>query len=132
MIAIFATLAAITGIIALFYTLFLTSRIIKRFGIRVGLIGEALAVTLIVGLLAIDGSLGRSTTIVFLLAVLAKLINVAFGLSLPQTAYILVYLPLPDRLRVRGQATAEGIFQPIAGGLAGMSLLLLTSRFNFT
>lgn len=125
-------LTAVIGIVALFSTLILTGRIIKRFGIRVGLISEALAVTVIVGLLAIAGSLSGSLTVVFLLAVLAKLINIAFGLSLSQTAYILVYLPLADRLRVRAQATAEGIFQPIAGGLAGMSLLLLTSGLKFT
>ena len=65
--------------------------------------------------------------IVFGLGALAKLVNAAFGFSLSQSANAIVYQSLPDPVRVRVQTTAEGVVQPIAIGLAGISLLALTA-----
>lgn len=124
-------LLAITGIVAIFCSLFLTSRIIRRFGLRAGLLGEALPVTVLVGLLAITGRLGGSLVIVFALATLAKLVNVALGFSVSQSAYLMLYQPLPNAERDRVQATAEGVLQPIASGFAGILLLTLTSGLSF-
>jgi AAA family ATP:ADP antiporter len=124
-------LLSLTGVVAIITSTFLTSRIIGRFGLRAGLLGEALPVTFILGLLAISGSLGGGIVIMFALASLAKLVNVALGFSVSQSAYLMLYQPLPDTVRGRVQATAEGIFQPIASGLAGLSLLALTSGLKF-
>jgi hypothetical protein len=120
-------LLSLTGIVALISSTLLTSRIIARFGLRVGLLGMPLAVILSLGVLALSGSLGASLFFVFLLGALGKLLNVAFGFSLSQSANAIVYQSLPDSIRPRVQATAESIVQPIAIGIAGLSLLGLTS-----
>ncbi|MGD8406045.1 MAG: Npt1/Npt2 family nucleotide transporter [Anaerolineales bacterium] len=120
-------LLSLIGIVALISSTVLTSRVIARFGLRVGLIAMPLFVILNLGILALSGSLGASLFFVFALGALAKLVNVAFGFSLSQSANAIVYQSLPDTVRRRVQTTAEGIVQPIATGIAGLSLLVLTA-----
>ena len=91
-----------------------------------------LAVTITLGILALGGSVGVVLFYIFALSTLAKLINIAFGFSLSQSANAIVYQSLPDTMRGRVQTTAEGIVQPIAVGLAGITLLALTSGLKFT
>jgi len=125
--AFIGRLLSLMGIVALISTTVLTSRLIAHFGLRLGLIAMPLVVILILGILAVSGSLGVSLFFVFALGALAKLINVAFGFSLSQSANAIVYQSLSDTIRRRVQTTAEGIVQPIAIGLAGISLLALTA-----
>ncbi len=122
---------SIMGIIAFITTTFLTSRIIARFGLRTGLITMPLLVTLGTGLLALAGSLAAPALLVFGLSVSVKLINVALGFSLSQSANVIVYQSLSERIRSRIQTTAEGIVQPIAIGSAGLILLGLTTLLGF-
>lgn len=129
--AFMGQLLSFTGILALIFSTFLSSRIIGRFGLRAGLISEVMIVTFIFGLLVITGSLGEGITAVFILAALAKLVTVALGFSLSQSAYAIVFQPLPTNLRTRAQAAADGVFQPIASGLAGIALLALTLGLKF-
>lgn len=123
-------LVSMMGIVALITSTLVTSRLIARFGLRAGLLGMPVAVIISISALAIGGSIGASLLFVFILSALAKLLNVAFGFSLSQSANAVMYQALPDRIRPRIQATAEGIVQPVAMGLAGLSLLALTVGLN--
>jgi len=124
-------LLSITGVVAFISSTFLTSRIIGRFGLRLSLLAMPLTITLALGFLAASGSLGAALAIAFVVGSLAKLINVAFGFSLSQSANAIVYQSLPDTIRPRVQATAEGVVQPIAIGIAGLSLLAFTAGLKF-
>lgn len=132
MTAAMGRLVSLIGIVALIASTFINGRLISRFGLRAGLLGMPAALILIVGLLGISGSLGASLSTVFTLAALAWLIEIAFGFSLSLSANAIVYQSLPDTLRPRVQATAEAVVQPLAVGLAGITLLALTSGLNFT
>lgn len=125
--AFIGRLVSIMGIVGLIFSTVLGSRIIARLGLRAGLLAMPLAVILSLGILSIGGNLGVPLVFVFVLSALAKLINVALGFSLSQSANAIVYQSLPDTIRGRVQATAEGIVQPLAVGLAGLTLLALTT-----
>jgi hypothetical protein len=129
--AFMGQLLSFTGVVALLSSIFLSARVIGRFGLRAGLISEVVIVTSVLGLMVVAGSLGGGLTIVFALAALAKLLTVALGFSLSQSAYAIVFQPLPTSVRARAQATADGIFQPIASGMAGIGLLALTTGLDF-
>ena len=130
--AFIGRLLSIIGIVALISSTVVTSRVIARFGLRVGLLAMPLLVILSLGILALIGSLGASLFIIFAVSAFAKLSNVAFGFSTSQSANAIVYQSLPDTIRGRVQATAEGIVQPLAVGLAGISLLALTAGLKFS
>lgn len=129
--AFIGQLLSVMGVVALISSTVLTSRVIARFGLKAGLLAMPLLVTFILGVLAVSGSLGASLLIVFAMGALAKLVNVAFGFSLSQSANAIVYQSLPDTVRGRVQATAEGVVQPVAVGLAGILLLVLTAGLKF-
>jgi HEAT repeat protein len=129
--AFMGRLLSLMGAVALITSTVLTSRIIGRFGIRAGLLGEAVPATVIIGLLAISGNLSVTLTVMFFLAALAKLINVALGFSLSQTAYTILYQALPDSIQARARVIGDGILQPVASGVAGISLLILTTGLSF-
>lgn len=125
--AFIGRLLALIGCVALFSSTVLTSRIIARFGLRVGLAAMPLLVIFTMSILALSGRLGVSLFAIFLMGAFAKLVNVALGFSLSQSANAIVYQSLPDSRRARVQTVAEGIVQPIAVGLAGITLLGLTA-----
>jgi len=129
--AFMGQLLSMSGIIAVIFSTFLTGRIIRRFGIRVGLISMPVLVSLAVGGLALSASLGAALTLVFAISALAKLINDALGFTLSISASALVYKSVPDNMRERVQTTAEGIVQPLAIGAAGIALLALTAGLGF-
>lgn len=129
--AIVGRLLSMIGIVALISSSVLSSRIIARFGLRAGLLLMPMAVILGLGVVAVSGSLGAPLFFVFALSALTKVMNVAFGFSLSLSANAIVYQSLPDTIRGRVLATAEGVVQPIAVGLAGTSLLLLTDGLKF-
>ena len=130
--AFIGRLISMMGILALIFSTMLTGRLISRFGLRVGLLTMPVVVIVCISMLALSSSLGAPLFIAFVLGSVAKLTNVALGFSLSQSANAIVYQSLPDPMRGRVQAAAEGVVQPVAIGIAGLSLLALTSRLNFT
>jgi len=129
--AFIGLLLSLRGIVALISSTALTSRVIARFGLQIGLVAMPLVVILSLSVLALGGSLGASLFFVFAVGTFTKLVNAAFGFSLSQSANAIVYQSLPDTIRGRVQATAEAIVQPIATGIAGLSLLALTVGLKF-
>jgi len=127
---VIGSLLSAIGVVALFTTTLLTSRIIGRYGLWAGFLTEPAIVTVAIAALALSGSLGGPVALLFWLAAFGKLTHVALGFSLSQSATLIVYQPLPDEQRRRVQTMAEGIVQPIAIGVAGIVLLLLTTMLG--
>jgi CRP-like cAMP-binding protein/HEAT repeat protein/ATP/ADP translocase len=124
-------LSAGQGILALLTTTFGTSRLLGRYGLRAGLLVVPLVCAASLGALAVTGTLGAATAVLFALAALAKLVDVALGYSLEGTSFLILYQSLPPEQRVRTQTISGGIVQPLAGGLAGVVLLILHRQFSF-
>ncbi len=117
----------VTGIFALITTTFITSRILKRYGLRAGLLAMPAGVTLLLFITAMLGTLLPESPWIFYVAALTKMVNLGLGFSLSQTALTLLYQPLPGIERTRVQTLAEGIYQPIAIGISGLFLLLFNT-----
>jgi len=120
-------LIAVTGILGLISSTLLTSRIIGRYGLQVGLLIMPIVVITDIAAVALFGTLLPNSPILFWLVSSAKLLILALGFSLSQSASTLLYQPLPGDQRGRTQTMAEGIVQPFAIGLAGLSLLLFNT-----
>ena len=100
--------------------------VLRRYGLQVAFLAMPVVCGVSVGALAIAGSLGQ-TGLLFWLAVFARLINVAWGFSISQSALVLSYQPLPSDQRGEIQTLAEGMIQPFAIGVAGLVLLVLNT-----
>ncbi|MCB0102023.1 MAG: cyclic nucleotide-binding domain-containing protein [Anaerolineales bacterium] len=122
----------LVGLLGFLTDMFLTGRIISRFGLRAGLLATPTLTILFMAALAVTGTLNPQTTsILFWLAVAGKFTNEGMGFSLDQTAQNLLYQPIHDQIRARAQTVTEGIIQPLAIGLAGGLLLLFNTTLKF-
>ncbi|MBN8579977.1 MAG: cyclic nucleotide-binding domain-containing protein [Anaerolineae bacterium] len=125
----------LVGILGFITDMFLTGRIISRFGLRAGLLATPTLTVLCMAALAATGTIDpQALTLLFWLAVSGKFINEGLGFSLDQTAQNLLYQPIHEQIRARAQTITEGIIQPLAIGLAGGLLLLFNTilKFNAT
>jgi hypothetical protein len=108
----------------------ISSRVLTRYGIYAGL----LAVPVCVGgatVVAIALPSMGLTAVLFWAVIITKLMDEMLrGAFLIPTAKVL-YQPLPDRERIRVQAVRESVVEPVAIGLSGVSLLLLTRLAGF-
>src|SRR5690606_35136740 len=125
--AVIGRFLAATGAGARFPTVVPTSRVLRRSGLAAGLLALPVLVTVAAFAIAAGGTLGVPALVLFWLATAAKLSNVAIGFSLTQTSHNVMYQALEGRARERVQTIAEGIVQPVAIGVAGGALLLLTA-----
>lgn len=122
---------AVMGVIALFTSSILTGRVVRSYGLRLGLIAMPVAVTLVVLLLALGGALGWSVGFLFWTATIARTLNISLGFSLSLAVGSLLFQPLVGDLRSAAHTIAESIMQPIAIGLAGIILLLFNTILKF-
>lgn len=121
---------AVMGVIALFTTSVLTSRVARRYGLRLGLLVMPIVVTFSIALLAFGGRAGWSTGFLFWTATTARTLNIALGFSLSQAMGSLLFQPLQGQLRSAAQTISEGIVQPLAIGLAGVILLIFNTTLG--
>jgi HEAT repeat protein len=122
----------LVGLLGFITDMFLTGRIISRFGLRAGLLATPTLTLLCMAALAATGTLNlEMVPLLFWLAVAGKFTNEGMGFSLDQTAQNLLYQPIHERIRARAQTITEGIIQPLAIGLAGGLLLLFNTTLKF-
>lgn len=115
-----------TGVLALITSVTGIGYVLRRFGLQAAFLAMPVVCGVAVGALAVAGLLGQ-TSLLFWFAVVARLINVAWGFSFSQSALVLSYQPLASDRRREVQTLVEGIIQPFAIGLAGLLLLGLNT-----
>jgi AAA family ATP:ADP antiporter len=118
------------GVVTLFNNTLLSGLIVGRFGVRTSLLILPLVLAVSATLMALFGTLGAALTFLFWLTVIAKLLDMSIGFSIDRSALTILYQPLPLDQRGQAQTMAEGIFQPLSNGLAGLSLLALGALFS--
>lgn len=106
---------------------FFAGPVLNRYGVRLGL--GILPVVLIVftASTAVLGTLLNAALLLFVMAVLSKLVNMALGFSVDLSAQNVMYQPLQPQQRARVKTMADGIVQPLGNGIAGLALLLLNT-----
>ncbi len=122
---------ALTALLTLLSTAFLSGPVISRYGLRVGLLVLPVALTASTASMAVTGTFVGTMVLLFGLAALTKLLNVTLDSSIDQPARTILYQPLPADQRLRAQTAVEGIVYPIGIGVAGLVLSLLNRLFAF-
>ncbi|MDP3522181.1 MAG: Npt1/Npt2 family nucleotide transporter [Hydrogenophaga sp.] len=123
--------SAVMGAVSLVCSVLLAPWLLRRFGVRGGLL--VLPVLLLLGSLAtvLLGGLGGPADLLFWLVVGNKVIDQSFRYTLDKTTFVTLFQPLPARQRLRVQAGLEGMVEPLSGGLAGVLLFVLIQGLGF-
>ncbi|GCL61305.1 cyclic nucleotide-binding domain-containing protein [Pseudaquabacterium pictum] len=125
MAAFLGLYSAAMGGVSLVCSVLLASWLLRRWGVRAGLLA-------LPGLLAL-GALGTVAVAaaggpaewVFYLVVGNKIIDQAFRYTLDKTTVVTLFQPLPPGQRLRLQAGLESAVEPLAGGVAGLLLFVM-------
>ena len=122
--AFLSTFRGYTGLLALTAQLFLTSRILKRFGV-----GTALFV---LPALLMAGSFGLLATGSLTAVTLLKGSDKVFRYSVDTSALQLLYLPIPSRVKLQAKSFIDTVIWRLGDGLAGFTVLLFATILHFT
>lgn len=117
----FGEFFALLNIISLFMQFFLTSRILKKFGIGVTLVLMPLILAL--------GSAGFVFLPTILLASFLKISDKTLGYSLMQSSGELLFLPIPSEIRVKAKLLISVFVNRLASGVAACLILFFTLVF---
>jgi AAA family ATP:ADP antiporter len=116
---------AATGAVNLLSNLFLSGRILTRYGVRVALMVLPVLVGVGAGLSLASIAFGLTALLAWSV-IATKLVDEVFRKSIESPTYRVLYQPLRARDRLRVQAIRESVVEPLAIGLSGAILLLLT------
>ena len=123
--------SAVMGTISLVCSVLLAPFLLRRFGVRGGLL--VLPVLLLTGSLStvLASALGGPADLLFLLVVGNKVIDQSFRYTLDKTTFVTLFQPLPAGQRIRVQAGLESIVEPLSGGIAGLLLFAMIHALGF-
>lgn len=128
--AFIAQFFAISGFLTMFTMVFLFAPFLRRFGIIAGVI--AFPVVIFIGSTAVVSMehLGVSAIAIFAAMVLTNASRIILQSAIWKSSVTILFQVLPDRQRSQGIALTEGVIDPVAGGLAGVCLFVLTTQFS--
>jgi hypothetical protein len=123
--------SAVMGAFSLLCGALLAPALLRRFGVRGGLL--TLPLLLLAGAVATvsTAALGGPADALFLLVVGSKVIDQSLRYTLDKTTFVTLLQPLPSGQRLRVQAGLESMVEPLAGGVAGVLLFLMLKGFGF-
>lgn len=115
--------AANTGVFVV--RAFLTGPTLSRYGLTAGLLALPILVGLGAASVVASSSFGAGAFMVFAFMVGTRWLDDSLRESVDTSSVLLLYQPLSPEHRNRTMAVTEGIISPLAGGAAGICLLLL-------
>ena len=120
--AFFGSFFALMNVTSLIIQVFLTSMVLKRYGIGISLI------ILPLGLLI--GSFGMFIYPVLLSAILLKITDGSLKYSLDNSTREIMYLPIPLNLKLKVKPLLDIFLQRFARGIAGIIIIVSTTFFG--
>jgi hypothetical protein len=109
----------------------LTSRVLSRHGLLGGLVALPVAVGLGAVVVGVGSGLGQPLALVFWAIAASRLFDQVLRESVDLSAVLVLYQPLAPAQRVGAQTAVEGIVGPLAGGAAGLVLLVAIRGLGF-
>ncbi|MEM9776621.1 MAG: hypothetical protein AAF902_18730 [Chloroflexota bacterium] len=111
--------------------LFLTNKILGRFGLRVGLLLLPITFGLLSFSLLIFSGMPRLMTVAFIIMGLIKLLEDSMSISIFRSSSTLLYQPIPNKTSLSAQIVAESLIAPLGLGAAGILILIFNAIPSF-
>ena len=106
-------------------------RLLSRYGLTLGILALPTLLLLGQGSAALTGMLSGRGAAMFWIVVVTRGFDYVTRDALDGPSNMILFQPLPPNARAATQARADGIIGPIAGGLSGLVLALLTHVLDF-
>jgi AAA family ATP:ADP antiporter len=122
----FAVFSGVSQTLSLLTRVFVSGRLLGRYGIRVGLLVLPAAQVLCTLAIVAAGVLPASTALVFWLVIANQGIYKTLKHPIDNPSFKVLYQPLPKDRRLSAQIVVETLVTPAAIGAAGVIMLLFT------
>lgn len=119
-------------LVTLLFLLFLSNRILRRFGVRGGLLVDPLVVGAGAIAVALVSQFPAMSEGVFWIVVATKLMDDVTVTATTNTSVRLMYQPLPIAQRARAQTFVESVISPLSMGISGGLILLFRAILQLT
>ncbi|MGE0881409.1 MAG: hypothetical protein AB7L13_04855 [Acidimicrobiia bacterium] len=121
----------VLNVVDIIFLAFVAGRLLRRFGMRVGLVANPISVLLFVSVAAVSSiGAGIGSLAVFYAIGAARVSDLSFTDGATRGSMNAAYQALPVDERLPAQAAVEGLGQPGAIGLAGVVLLVVEHGFH--
>ncbi|MBN1993051.1 MAG: HEAT repeat domain-containing protein [Anaerolineae bacterium] len=122
---------AMAGILSLVSRIFISGPFMERYGLLGGLLSLPTMVAIGAILVIIIGTGWGPIAFIFWLTTAAKLFDSSLRYSIYRSGGLVLYQPLPAQQQLQVQTAVESVVEPMAGGVAGILLLVLTNYLTF-
>ena len=121
---------AISGFLTMLTMVFIFAPFLRRFGIFAGVI--AFPVIIFIGSSAVVAMElnGVAAATIFAVMVITNASRIILQAAIWKSSVTILFQVLPDRQRSQGIALIESVVDPVAGGLAGIVLYILTTQLG--
>ena len=120
----FGIFIAMLNIVNIISSVFLSGKLLSRYGVGLGLM--VIPVLALIGTSSLIITLSFSAAIAFIILLVLKLLDEVFDISILTPSFRIIYQSIPVSQRMKVLAFRETIIEPLAMGLAGVLLLLLS------
>jgi hypothetical protein len=108
------------------FLLVIAGVLLRRFGLRYGLVANSAVVLALVALTILSGTLqGSGATVVFVLIVASRVSDLTLSDGATRTSLGAAYQAVGSAERLAAQATVEGLAVPVAIGVSGVVLIVV-------
>lgn len=108
------------------FLLLVAGLLLRRFGLRFGLVANSGAVlAMVAAVLAAGATAGAGATVAFVLVVAARVTDMVLADGMSRTSISAAYQAVPAGRRQAAQSVVESLAVPVAIGLSGVVLLVL-------
>ncbi|MEM7363670.1 MAG: Npt1/Npt2 family nucleotide transporter [Pseudomonadota bacterium] len=117
---------AISGFITLLVMVFLFAPVLRRFGVLAGVIGFPIVIA--IGATAVSAMefAGVAGIAIFFVMVATNGMRFVLQSAMWRPSVTILFQVLPDRQRTQGTSLIEGVIDPLSGGLAGLTLFIIS------
>ena len=121
---------ALAGFLTMFTMIFLFAPLLRKAGIIAGIISFPLIIFLGASTVTAMETLGLPALLIFAVMVITNGLRIILQSAIWKNSVAILFQVLPDRQRSQGIALTEGVIDPLAGGLAGVCLFILTTQLS--
>lgn len=127
----FGVFLSVSGVLTLLSRVFIAGPVMSRFGVIAGLLLLPMLLILGAGATMMADAMIGSVSLVFWLVAATKMCDKVLRYSVNRASMQVLYQPLPVEQRLWVQTTTESVVEALAGGIAGVTLLVLHSALSF-
>ncbi len=122
---------AVAGVASLISRVFISGPFMERYGLLGGLLSLPVMVSVGAILVVITGTIWGPIAFIFWLTTGTKVFDSGLRFSIYRSGGLVLYQPLSVQQQLQVQTVVESFIEPMAGGVAGILLLLLTNYLTF-